>query len=199
MLFSRWEHVIYLYHGMTGRRFVTRIFVMAAMILTSSITHARTRSIGAIFSYTGLSTSIEIPVETKSASRESFIDLELKAENEELYTGRHSYPGVSAAASWNFILKEWKSPDGNTVNFFAGPGVALGYCADYKTDNGVMFGFKGRVGVECHFKRNVIISATFAPIIGSHITDYNGFALMKYYRNGLQYALIPEIGIKYRF
>ena len=129
----------------------------------------------------------------------SFIDLELKAENGEFYAGRSKYPGILASASWNHYLKQWKSDDGNNVSLFAGPGLAAGYCTDYKGADGIMIGLKGKIGVECNFKRNVTVSTSLAPIIGSHIVLKNGGVEMKYYRTGLQYALIPEIGIKYRF
>ena len=57
----------------------------------------------------------------------------------------------------------------------------------------------GKIGVECRFIRRVNLTASISPVIGSHLIYNNGLVTMKWYRNGLYYALVPEIGIKYRF
>ena len=100
---------------------------------------------------------------------------------------------------WNILIRQWTSSEGNALRFFAGPGVAAGYTTEYKSVDGIFFGLKGRMGCECEFKRNMLISMSISPIIGSHVTMPQGDLSMKYYKNGLIYSLVPEIGIKYRF
>ena len=53
--------------------------------------------------------------------------------------------------------------------------------------------------VDISYDNCLAISAAISPIIGSHIVFGEAMTSMKYYRNGLLYGLIPEIGIKYMF
>ena len=176
-------------------RFLTYLTMIATLILSSSNAIGQTRSLGATFSFTGVSIAYDI----QSGKKDAFLELDLKAECAEFYSGRSEFPGVSASASWNSYLKKWESDGGASVSLFAGPGITLGYTSDNKRAGGIIFGLEGIVGVECSFKRNVIVSASFAPMIGSHILIGKESAEMNFYRNGIQYALIPEIGIRYRF
>ena len=180
---------------MITKRIRIYVTLMTAFLLPSSIAIAQSKALGVSFSFTGISVSYEM----YSRHSESFVDMEIKAENCEFYAGRSRHPGISASASWNYILKDYKSSDIASVQLFAGPGLTIGYCSDYKASDGFLFGLKGRVGAQFSFDRKVIISASLAPVIGSHIIIDNDSVKMKYYRNGLQYALLPEIGIKYRF
>ena len=86
--------------------------------------------------------------------------------------------------------------------------MVAGYGKDYskskkttpvESSDGVFFGIMGKIGVECRFIRRVNLTASISPVIGSHLIYNNGLVTMKWYRNGLYYALVPEIGIKYRF
>ena len=180
---------------MITKRLCIYMTLIAAFLLPPSIAIAQPKALGVSFSFTGISLSYEIYPNQSN----SFVDLEIKAENCEFYAGRSKHPGISASASWNYFIKEWKSSETESVQLFAGPGITLGYSSDYKSVDGFLFGLKGRVGAQFSFDRRVIISASLAPIIGSHIIIDNDSVKMNYYRNGLQYALIPEIGIKYRF
>ncbi len=179
-----------------GRPDIFLIFlaVFAVASMHSFRVDAQPRTLGAGISFNGLSATYEHTLKDNS-----FVELSLKAECCELSAGRSSYPGALFSANWNYILKEWKSCEGNTVNLFVGPGITAGYSKDYNTSSGMILGIKGRVGFECLFCRNIAISAAMSPIIGSHIIFGEAMTSMKYYRNGLQYGLIPEIGIKYRF
>ena len=168
------------------------VVVTCFMALPAS---AQPKSAGATFSFTGLGVSYEHDF----SEYDSFLDITLKSEHPEYLLGRSSYPGISAGIGWNIIIREWKSTEGNTLRFFAGPGAVAGYAADRKVIDGVFFGVKGRVGGECEFTRNILISISISPIIGAHIIMQQGDFSMKYYKNGLIYSLVPEIGIKYCF
>lgn len=129
----------------------------------------------------------------------SFIDVSLRAETSEMFSGRTSTPGVSASFSWNFAIYTIGSRCGNKIIVFAGPGIAAGICRDYKTHTGVFFGLKGRAGVCCRYRRNLNISVCIAPIIGPHLTLKDEGMEMRYFKDGLLRAAMPEIGIGYRF
>ena len=171
------------------------ILVATASCLTLLPAAAQPKSLGASFSFTGLGLTYEHDYEEYKA----FEEVSLKAETSEFILKRRDFPGMSIGVAWNFIIKEWSSSEGNTLRLFVGPGVTAGYTADYKSDAGVFFGLKGRVGGECEFSRNILISLCLLPTIGSHVTMPQGDLSMKYYKNGLIYSLVPEIGLKYRF
>ena len=171
------------------------VILMAAMLMPSFTLRAQPKAVGASFSFTGISVSYEHSLSNDNA----FIETSLKAECCEAFSSRAEYPGISASATWNVILKQWSSSEGNSLRLFAGPGAIIGYGRDFKSKDGLIFGLKGRVGIECEFSRNVTISALISPVIGSHFTFEGNFVSMKYYRNGLQYGLVPEVGIKYSF
>ena len=173
-----------------------RLFaVVSAFIVSHTVTSAQPKSFGATFSFTGFALSYEHRLNDMG----SFIETSVKAEMSEIFLYRTGVPGVSGSITWNFHLKEWKSSEGNRLAFIAGPGLAIGYSNDYNLPYGAFFGLKGRIGVECNFARNIVISACFSPVIGSHIVFYNDHLTMRHYKNGLIYCLIPDIGIKYRF
>lgn len=172
------------------------LFVLAsAFFMSHAALSAQPKSIGATFSFTGFAVSYEHEL----SGRNSFVEASVKAETSEMFLYRSEVPGISGSVTWNFPLKEWKSEEGNKLTFFAGPGLTAGCNNDYMQPYGVFFGLKGRIGVECNFARNFVISAFFSPTIGSHIEFFSDHLTMKYYRNGLIYSLVPEIGIKHRF
>ena len=127
------------------------------------------------------------------------MEMALAADVSEAFLYRTTYPGVSLSVTWNQIFSSWELKDGTKMSLFAGPGIAAGYGKDYKTGHGYFFGLKGRAGVECQFERRITISACISPILGMHVIPHSEYLSLKYYRNGLLYSLVPEIGIKYRF
>ena len=192
-----------MYKKGTRRGFFLTVTLLMLSSGMSSL-YARSKAIGATFSYTGVAVSYEHTTKKDN----SYLDLSLKAEFSEFTSGRSSYPGISTSLTWNSILKDWTTSEGNTVSIFAGPGVVAGYGKDYsnskkttsgESSDGVFFGIMGKIGVECRFIRRVNLTASISPVIGSHLIYNNGLVTMKWYRNGLYYALVPEIGIKYRF
>jgi hypothetical protein len=97
------------------------------------------------------------------------------------------------------VFAEKTSQYGNRISFFAGPGIMAGYVTDFKNTPGAAFGLKGRIGVECRFKRSVSLSASLSPTIGCHITSSGENIKMLLYKSGLLQTVIPEIGLKYAF
>ena len=174
---------------------ITRLCTVIIMGCTfSSHAYAQPKSMGTSYSFSGISLSYE-----HYLTADSFAEISLKGEMGEMFMGRTEIPGVSASFIWNMKIYDWTSRNGNTVSIFAGPGLTAGWGEDLRKQSGGFIGLKGRVGGECSFNRKVIISVSVSPVIGSHAVLLEDSIRMTYYRNGLLGAVIPEIGIKYRF
>ena len=171
------------------------LLTAAALTLLSFTAYAQPKSLGAAFTFSG----IGMTYEHLHKNEASFAQVSLTAETSELFLYRTNHPGISASFTWNFIFRKWKTSEDNEVSLFAGPGATVGYGPDFKIADGLHFGLKGRVGIECNFNRNVVISVSASPVLGAHIAFEEGYLSMKYYKNGLIYSIIPEIGIRYRF
>jgi hypothetical protein len=166
------------------------------LVLSQCFSYAQPKSLGASFSLSGIALSYEHTL----SDRESFVEISAKSEISGILTSEHVDTGLSGSVTWNVPIKKWKSLNGNRISFFAGPGVICGYGMDIKTSYGPFFGLKGRVGLECAFDRKVVISAAMSPAIGAHMEiRQDKHVTMKFYKKGLIYGVLPEIGIKYRF
>lgn len=174
---------------------ITRVCTVIIMGCTSvSYAYAQPKSLGTSYSFSGMALSYE-----HYLTNDSFAEISLKGETGEMFMGRTEIPGVSASFTWNMKIYDWTSRNGNTVSIFAGPGLTAGWGEDLRKQSGGFIGLKGRVGGECSFNRKVIISVSVSPVIGTHAALLEDSIRMTYYRNGLLGAVIPEIGIKYRF
>ena len=169
------------------------LLVFVALIWQCSLS-ARPKSAGAAFCLSGISLSYE-----HETDKYNFLDFSIKTELADLYFGKGDRAGYSLSFTWNNVVKEWKSDNGERMRFYIGPGAAIGYGKDLKTDYGLFFGLKGRVGYECLFERGVCLSVGIAPVFGQHVTKSDEAIVMRGYRNGLIYGLTPEIGIRYSF
>lgn len=159
-----------------------------------SYADAQPKSLGTTYSFGGISLSYE-----HTLSSDSFAEVSLKAEMTEVFMGQRDIPGISASFTWNMNISNWKSANGCDIGLYAGPGLLLGWSPDYGKQNGGIIGLKGRFGAECAFGRNVTISLYISPVIGTHAVFLEDSINMTYFKYGLAYALMPEIGIKYRF
>lgn len=166
----------------------------ALYLLCMSGVTAQPKSAGTSFSINGIEASYEHFIDS-----ESFIEVNMKAECADMFFGRSTYPGASASVIWNMIIGERKSCNGNTLRFFAGPGLMLGWGSDLMRPPGLLAGLKGRIGAECEYDRNVTISISVSPTIGTHTLIFEEYTEMRYYRAGLISAVLPVIGIKYTF
>lgn len=166
----------------------------SALFLAQSTLDAQSKAIGVDFSISSIGLSYEHYVESGS-----FLTFDMYLDTDDLMWLRASHPGASASLIWNMVFAEKNSSLGNRISFFAGPGIMVGYVTDMNDIAGCAFGLKGRVGVECTFKRPVTLSASLSPLLGCHITSQNAEVKMKLYKSGLIQTIIPEIGIKYTF
>jgi len=171
--------------------------ILAVSVLTvifAGRVHAQPESLGATFSFSGISVCYEHEV-----NDDTFLDFAVKADTGEMYLSRERFPGISASFTWNMILKTWDSGNGQKIDLTAGTGMAFGWSKDFMKDRGFNLGLKGRVGARFRFTRNIGISVCVAPVLGMHMTLLKDSIRMEYYRYGLLNAIMPEIGIRYMF
>lgn len=172
--------------------------LILCFLLTSTLflsnAFAQERSLGAVFSYAG--TGVDYVHFTDSRH---FATYQLRVETMSLFWQNHGQEGMSASAFWNTVFSEIQSRNGNTVRFYAGPGVSVGYSEDLMTPEGLIFGLRGSVGAECSFARGVAISLSLSPMLGGHFRRKDGMVNMRLYRIGLCYGFMPEAGIRYIF
>ncbi len=110
---------------------------------------------------------------------------------------RHSVePGVTAAFSYNFIIRNWTHKNGSSY-IYAGPGVTLGYAHDKDKEYGLIGAVTGTFGYEYRFNLPVSISVSIVPTIGVHVGETDGRMLMELYNNGLAWSLGPQVSLKY--
>lgn len=171
--------------------------ILSVICLATSflcMANAQPRSSGLTFSYSGIGISYQHDIDG-----ENFAEIQLRAETTETFNGNADMPGVSASFTWNMILSGFTSRNGNRVEIFAGPGIIAGASYDMKRPLGCFFGLKGKIGGECTFSRKIAVSLSIAPVIGVHFGKEYQTMNMHLYRNGLLYAIMPEIGIRYAF
>lgn len=165
-----------------------------ALIMNLTVLNAQPRSIGAVFSTSGLGVQYDHCVESGN-----YFSVDIMMDTDNLIWENVEHPGVAASFTWNIIFAEKTSSYGNRVSFFAGPGIMAGYVTDLSSKAGFAFGMKGRIGIECRFKRPFILSACIAPTLGIHLTSEIDHVSMKIYKSGLAETIAPQIGIKYAF
>lgn len=176
------------------------IFAIIMLMAMASNAGAQGHSAGMTWSFSGIGISYERMIDD-----DAFIRTGVQLEMAETFLGKRGETGVSFSVTRNSILAQTTSRNGNAILFHAGPGIMGGYCRDYQLRReqaaaGVAFGLEGRVGMTIVYERKVNISLCVAPVIGMHVTrddEYN--PVIRYYRYGLLKAIMPEIGIKYRF
>ena len=170
------------------------ILLTLVAMLSHTTLSAQPKSAGATFCFSGIGLSYEYATDPLN-----FIDISIRAEMSELFLGREEIPGCSVSFTWNTVLNEWNTDEGDKIRFFIGPGAALGLGKDFKTDYGFLFGLKGKIGMECIYRRGICISASLSPILGQHVVRLEDKISMRGYRNGIIYGFAPEVGIKYCF
>lgn len=168
--------------------------VLLYAFLNLYVLNAQIQSIGTAYSYNGVGILYEL-----NRNDDCFMEINLQAELGEVLMDRTDIPGISASFTRNYILRTWKSDEGNNIRLYAGIGAIAGYANDFKRKAGPFFGIKGKAGIDCHFPRRVRISLALSPIIGCHLTYGTKYQKMEYYRNGLLNSFMPEIGICYMF
>lgn len=176
-------------------RFILKyILIVSAATLLGTDAFAGSRSIGTVYSFSGISLSY-----VSDTSDDTFIDLGIKAELGELFLGRSGSPGISSSFTWNYILRRFEMEDGGRIGIIAGAGVAAGWAKDFRKLTGAFFGLQGRIGIDMRYIRRIGVSVYLNPLLCFHAADDSNYIKVSIYRNGLLNAIMPEIGIRYSF
>ena len=170
------------------------ILIIAGLCFSLGIMNAQSKALGLSFSVTSLGLAYEHFVESNN-----FVIIDLAIDTDDYMWSRSDHLGANMSLVWNIVFAERLSKYGNKVSFYAGPGIMAGYVTDLNNMPGATFGMKGRIGMECCFKRSIVLSASLSPILGCHITSKNDEIKMRIYKSGLLQTIVPEIGIKYAF
>lgn len=177
-----------------NRRAAKAAIAMILAVASIPMASAQIRSLGTSWSLSGIGVTYE-----SHYSDETFIHVAVQAEMGEMFRGKTPYSGMSASFTWNHIFARAESQFGTPILFFAGPGIAAGASKDFNGPRGGFFGLKGRLGLECIYKRSVNISISIAPVLGIQLARIDENFVTRTYRNGLFQSVVPEIGISYRF
>lgn len=172
------------------------IFCITATLSLAVSLKAQPKAIGCSYSFNGFGIVYE-----HNLQQDNFLEVKLKTDMQEVFLGRTSFPGASASICWNYVLHKMEDKEGNLWQFFAGPGVGAGYGKDFRKDEGWFIGLQGSGGAECLFRRNISISFTVNPLLSIQFSRdrERGTVLTTWYRNGIIWALMPELSIKYSF
>lgn len=168
------------------------IIVMGTFFLDE--VSAQNRYIGGTFSYAG--TGVEY---VRDIDSRTFVSYRLRMDTSSMFWSRLSSPGISAAAVFNIVFAGFESRNGVPVSFYAGPGVSAGYGTDIIGPTGMFIGLMGRVGAECRFPRGISLSLSLSPMIGGHFRIMDGMVNMRLFKTGLNYGVMPEVGVRYNF
>ena len=156
--------------------------------------YSQQNSLGTSWSFSGVGLTYE-----RTVTEDAFAHIDIKMEMAETFLGKATHPGLSTAFTWNLVFAAFESRNGTPVRFFAGPGFTAGLSHDMSAPPGLFFGLKGRVGMKCIYDRKINISVSLSPVLGIYMTEKNENILTRIYRHGLLQAILPEIGLSYRF
>ena len=115
-------------------------------------------------------------------------------------SGKNLYPGASVEVLYLFSFARKQFDSGESMLFYAGPGINAGYVRNFDGRYGVMAALSGHIGFEYVFNVPVSLSLSLEPALGIHVNrDRFGYVNTDLYRAGLAHSLLPHVGIMYHF
>ena len=167
------------------------IFCIASIILSSGISRGQRIEAGVKSSAKSFGAALDI------RGRQSTSRFEICADLYKVIDGTFSSPGYRAGYQISFPLICKDLSESCTFRFEAG--MTAGFVRDGDKDRGLLGGVSGIAVIDLIFNK-LTISCSATAILGFHLNYHNSeFGTLELYRNGLKYAGIPEITIKYRF
>lgn len=170
-----------------------RFFILLAVLLFAvpAVSFAQPRAIGGRMGSLGMEASYQ-----HSTAESQFLQLDLGL----LYWGG---VGGMFTGTYNFIFANPQWTSRGEWEWYAGPGVSLGYQGAYHVDdNGNLkgkgtfrTGLSGTVGLSYTFDFGLQLSADFRPIIGIG-ADSDG---VHFWGSGLYTGFIPAVSVRYAF
>lgn len=153
---------------------------------------AQPRSAGGVFSFSGIECSYQHDI-----SDSSFVEIRAGIDFDGILEGYTMFPGARLGVGYDFVFLERRYPSGD-LSLYAGPGFTAGFVREGR-DFGFMAGLTGEAGVEYRFRVPVILSLSFAPVVGLFLHKDGNQTKLDSYMNGLRYSYYPRVGIKYSF
>ena len=99
------------------------------------------------------------------------------------------YFGALATGTYNFVFAKPDWTSRGEWEWFAGPGLSLGY------QNGFVMGVTGHVGLHYTFDFGLQLGASFRPSFGFGVNSYGA----RFWETGVYAGLVPTISVRYAF
>lgn len=123
----------------------------------------------------------------------------LYADTEGIFSGRTITPGFRFTYLYHCSLGEVQVKDGNVFHFYAGPGITTGYIRE-SVEYGWMGGVAVCLGTQVLLRKHFQLSLEFEGNVGFFFTENSKRKTrLKFYNNGLRYAIYPQLRIEYNF
>lgn len=166
-----------------------RFFILLAVLLFAvpAVSFAQPRAIGGRMGSLGMEASYQ-----HSTAESQFLQLDLGL----LYWGG---VGGMFTGTYNFIFANPQWTSRGEWEWYAGPGVSLGYQAiphDGDIRGTLRTGISGTVGLSYTFDFGLQLSADFRPIIGFGVGPDVDF---HFWGSGLYTGFIPAVSVRYAF
>lgn len=172
-----------------------RIFLIIFLLMLPAwhvLLDAQPRSVGGVFSFSGIECSYQ-----HDLSDSSFVEIRAGIDFDGILEGNTMYPGARFGLGYHFVFLERQFASGD-LSLYAGPGFTAGFVREDKAF-GFMAGLTGEAGMEYRFKVPVILSLSFAPVVGLFLHKDESQTTLDSYMNGLRYSYYPRVGIRYSF
>lgn len=175
-------------------RYVGAVILLLALASVFSVrSAAQPRSVGGLFSFSGIDVSYQ-----HQASDSTFFEISAGIDLCGVLDGSAMYPGAKAGFSYNFVFWDHEFESG-LLSTYAGIGFAAGYVRQTNGIKGPMAALLGKIGLEYAFRVPVILSVDFSPLLGMQIDGTATGASLRMYIDGLSKAFYPKLGIRYCF
>lgn len=171
------------------------IACMAFSLVFALGTAAVPRGVGATFS--PASSGI---IYQHGLTSSTFYELSLEADYLRSVFREPSVPGVKLAYNYCIVFSQKEYEDGH-LHFYGGAGAMAGWVHDwFRSSTGLVGGLTGTIGMEFVFRQPVCISLSMTPCVGFQFAGKDNEQIsMKLYIDGVTWAFMPKLSIKYCF
>lgn len=170
------------------------IAVAAVLLCTGAVSFAGPRGIGGTFSPASSGISY-----VHNLNGDIFYELSVEADYAANVFRHQGSPGAKARFSYNCILLEREFAE-SCLRLYGGAGAMLGYLTEcFRSTRGVCGGLTGTFGAELAFRMPVSLTLDISPCLGFMLHRSPQGINMDFYVDGVTYALLPRIGIRYCF
>lgn len=173
---------------------LAHIGAAAVLLCVGSVAFAGPRGIGASFS--PVSSGISYVHNLKG---DIFYELSVETDYASKVFRQSGAPGAKARFSYNCIFLEREYTE-SALKLYGGAGAMLGYLTEcFHSTRGVCGGLTGTFGAELTFSVPVSLTLDISPCLGFMLHRSQFGINMDFYLDGITYALLPRLGIRYCF